>query len=205
MDIVNSHASLTSEQVADVVSDQLTGFVRYARENRYQVGLTETLDCHNVANRIGIVDKARLKRSLKGLMCSNVDDWERYDRMFDLYWRHESGKNSSRVTVGGSGARDKSMPAATQEQQGSQAGGNFDVPDAEGAVGAETSDGRLSQDGASSTESMEKTNFKQLNNAAELRQMEELAQACDIARCVSFNERVQLFIPSVCTRAYNCL
>jgi len=167
---------LSQEQLVGVINEQLTGFVRYARENRYQVGLRETLDCHRLATKIGLVDKARLKHSLKGLMCSNADDWERYDRLFDLYWQYKSGSDSSRVTMGGSGTRDKSMPVADQETQGSQAGGQFDVPDAEGIVGADTADGRLSQDGASSTESLERTNFKQLNNAAELRQMEELAE-----------------------------
>lgn len=168
---------LSHIQRVEAVDEQLTGFVRYARENRYQIGLTETLDCHKLAKQVGILDKVQLKRSLKGLMCSNADDWERFDRLFDLYWEHESGKGASQVTHGGSGTRDKSMPAANQTQQGSQAGGHFDVPDAQGEDGSDSADGRLSQDGASSAEALEKTNFKQLNSAAELRQMEDLAEA----------------------------
>jgi len=149
---------LKHQQVVDAINEQLTGFVRYARENRFQMGLAETLDCQRLACKIGVEDKKGLKLSLKGIMCSNVDDWERYDRLFDLYWQHDQGKNSSRVTHGGSGVREKSLP------------------DASGLSGVETTDGRLSQDGASAAEALERTNFKQLNNAAELRQMEELAE-----------------------------
>jgi len=168
---------LSPEHISNVVNEQLTGFIRYARENRYQLGMTEAMDCHKLVNQIGVIDKRLLKRSLKGLFCSNADDWERYDRLFDLYWQHESGKGSSQVTTGGTGARDKSMPTATDVNQGTQDGGHFDVPDAEGVNNSDSEDGRLSQDGASTAEALERTNFKQLNNAAELRQMEELAEA----------------------------
>jgi len=97
-------------------------FVRYARENRFQMGLAETLDCQRLACKIGVEDKKGLKLSLKGIMCSNVDDWERYDRLFDLYWQHDQGKNSSRVTHGGSGVREKSLPSLDNQQQGKQSG-----------------------------------------------------------------------------------
>lgn len=167
---------LTEQQVSHAVSEQLTGFVRYARENRFPLGVAETMDCHRLASHIGITEKRSLKMALRGLMCGNADDWERYDRLFDLYWKFDSGSGSSRASTGGSGARDKSLPAANSSENRSGKAGNFDVPDASGDHESEAGDGRLSQDGASASELSEKTNFKQLNNAAELRQMEELAE-----------------------------
>ncbi len=167
---------LTHTEVVDRVNEQLTGFVRYARENRFHVGLAETIDCQTLVSQVGIVDKRHLKMALKGLLCSTPDDWVRYDRLFDLYWLHDSGSGSSRATTGGVNERDKSMPAALSQQESRVGGGHFDVPDAAGDTDDKTSDGRLSQDGASTKEAANQTNFKQLNNAAELRQMEELAE-----------------------------
>jgi len=167
---------LSQADVADLINEQLTGFVRYARENRFRVGLAETMDCQKLIKRIGIVDKKNLKLAMRGLLCSNPDDWVRYDRLFDLFWLQERGSGSSRASTGGVSERDKSMPAALGQQESSVAGGHFDVPDAGGVSDSETSDGRLSQDGASRAETKEQTNFKQLNSAVELREMEELAE-----------------------------
>ncbi len=167
---------LSHSDVVDRINEQLTGFVRYARENRFHVGLAETVDCQKLVNRVGIVDKKHLKMAMKGLLCSTPDHWVRYDRLFDLYWLQDKGRGSSRATTGGINERDKSMPSALSQQESRIGGGHFDVPDASADTDSETSDGRLSQDGASTKETIEQTNFKQLNSAAELRQMEELAE-----------------------------
>jgi len=161
------------------VDARLIGFARYARENRFQVGIGEALDCQRIAERVGVLHKAHLKMALKGLMCCNADDWERYDRMFDLYWQHDQGSANTNVTKGGSGARDKNSEngpgqAATSSRRESA---QFDVPDAGAGSANSHQDGRLAQQGASSVEVLERTHFKQLNHAAELRQMEELAES----------------------------
>ena len=166
---------LSQADVQHAINEQLTGFVRYARENRFKVGIAETMDCQALVSRVGIIDKKQLKMAMKGLLCSNADDWLRYDRLFDLYWMYEKGLGSSSATTGGTHERDRSLPASIGQNTGGAAGGHFDVPDASGESNDQTSDGRLSQDGASTTEATAQTNFKQLNNAAELRQMEELA------------------------------
>ena len=176
--MVQPHSPITSlspAEVAHSINQELTGFVRYARENRFKVGIAETMDCQALVHRVGIIDKQQLKMAMKGLLCSNADDWVRYDRMFDLYWMQEKGRGSSRATTGGSHERDRNLPAASG-QNTSASGGHFDVPDASGESDNQANDGRLSQDGASAAETTEQTNFKQLNNAAELRQMEELAE-----------------------------
>jgi len=158
---------LLGHELDDLLTKQMTGFVRYARENRFKLGVAENLDCQKLAASIGIVNKRYLKHALKGLMCSDNDDWERFDRLFDLYWQHEQGKRSAHATTGGSGERDKSMPADNRQPQGAQAGGGqYDVPDTTGIANDEAIDGNLSQDGASAAEALERTNFRQLNNAA---------------------------------------
>jgi len=103
---------LSQQEVALLINEQLTGFVRYARENRFKVGIAETMDCQALVRRVGIIDRKQLKMAMKGLLCSNADDWTRYDRLFDLYWLHDQGRDSSRATVGGNQERDRDIPAA---------------------------------------------------------------------------------------------
>jgi len=173
----NNAESTLDEESIDDLNGSLLGFIRYARENRYKVGVGEALDCQRVVEQVGIEQKAYIKIALKGLMCANADDWERFDRMFDLYWRHDQGSGQSQVTTGGQGQRVKQQ-GAPETQAAKQKPGNqlSDVADATGLEGDAANDGRLSQEGASAAETTEQTNFKQLNHAAELREMEALAE-----------------------------
>ena len=167
--------SLSRQQLEQRVNERLVGFVRYARENRFLVGMGETLDCQRVIARIGINYKPRLKLALKSIMCSNADDWARFDRLFDLYWQHQRGQQQTQRSVGGGGTRMDSTAMNTDKPR-NDSNNQFDVPDAETIDGTGINDGRLSQGGASAGESLESKDFKHINQAAELRQMEDMAE-----------------------------
>ncbi|MDH3386978.1 MAG: hypothetical protein OEN02_03655, partial [Gammaproteobacteria bacterium] len=66
---------------------QITGFARFARAQRFNVGIEETLDSQRLAEHIGITDRRALKLGLKTLLCASPADWERFDALFDNYWR----------------------------------------------------------------------------------------------------------------------
>lgn len=166
---------LNQQQLEQRVNERLVGFVRYARENRFLVGMAESLDCQRVIACIGISYKSRLKLALKSIMCSNADDWERFDRMFDLYWQHQSGQQQTQTCLGGGGTR-TGLTAMRTGQPRNGDNNQFDVPDAQAIDGIGIQDGRLNQAGASAGESLESKNFKHINQAAELRQMEEMAE-----------------------------
>ncbi len=168
--------SLSVEQVADLISERSIGFVRYARENRFPLGVSEGLDCLRVMEIVGVTNKPQLKLALKGLMCSSAEQWERFDRLFDLYWVHNSSSGNSRVSTGGTGSRDKNSTPADSGSGGSSTNPQFDVPDPSDVQSADNAMASLSQQGASATETLAQTHFNQLNHAAELREMEELAK-----------------------------
>lgn len=151
---------------------QITGFARFARAQRFNVGIEETLDSQRLAEHIGITDRRALKLGLKTLLCASPADWERFDALFDNYWRRNQQRQSTQASIGGKAPRQDAL--AQSSRHGKDA--LFDVPDASAldAVGASVDN--LSHGGASAQESTGRKNFDQISDAAELRRMEDLAE-----------------------------
>mgnify|MGYP001815245499 FL=1 len=70
---------LDDRQLADFLQLRLVEFVRLARANNFRVGVAEELDAHQVALKCGLVDSKRLRWGLRALLCSDQDDWQRFD------------------------------------------------------------------------------------------------------------------------------
>ena len=151
---------------------QLTGFSRFARAQNFNVGIQESVDSQRLAASIDVTNRRQLRSGLKALMCSSVSDWERFDTMFDAYWKRDQPRQNTQVSIGGKAPRRSAL--AESNQHGDEA--LFDVPDTNALDAKGASDGNLSHGGASATESISTRNFDQLSNAAELRSMEELAE-----------------------------
>ena len=66
---------------------RLVGFIRFMRGNGYQVGVQEKLDSLKIAEYSGIMNQQRLRWGLRALLCSSNEDWERFDTLFDAYWK----------------------------------------------------------------------------------------------------------------------
>lgn len=151
---------------------QLTEFTRFARAQNFNVGIQESIDSQRLAASIGVTNKRQLQQGLKALMCCSPSDWDRFDTMFDAYWKRDQPRQNTQVSIGGKAPRQSAL--AQSSQHGSDA--SFDVPDANALDAVGASDGNMSHGGASATESISSKNFDQLGNAAELRSMEELAE-----------------------------
>lgn len=151
---------------------QITGFARFVRAQRFSVGIQETLDSQRLAEAVGITNKRQLQQGLKSLLCASTDDWERFDTLFDAYWKRNKPRQNTIASIGGQAPREAALAEAGEPGRDAQ----FDVPEADAldAVGANSGD--LSQGGASATESINGKNFDQLSEAAELRRMEDLAE-----------------------------
>jgi len=151
---------------------QLTGFSRFARAQNFNVGIQESVDSQRLAASIDVTDRRQLRIGLKALMCSSAIDWERFDTVFDAYWKRDQPRQNTQASIGGKAPRQAAL--AESSQHGDDA--LFDVPDANVLDAKGASDGNLSHGGGSATESISTRNFDQLSNAAELRSMEELAE-----------------------------
>lgn len=157
--------------LADHLQTRLVEFVRLARSNDFRVGVAEEIDAQRVALHCGLQDAQRLRWGLRTLLCSDQDDWERFDELFDAYWLPSNLKSTyqampsapvSRDLAGGAGGNDRRGPAAEADSAG-DAGG------ADAAPGG-------TREGASAAEGLERADFQFLADGGQLRTMERLVE-----------------------------
>ena len=84
---------------------RLAGFARTLRDNGFRVGLAETSDALRILASPAAVQPASLKPALRALFCATHSDWERFDEIFDAFWRGD-GMRRRQVLSG--------LPAASQ-------------------------------------------------------------------------------------------
>ncbi|MFL5040656.1 MAG: vWA domain-containing protein [Xanthobacteraceae bacterium] len=77
---------------------RLAGFVRTLRENGFKLGLTETRDALRILSSPAALRPSSLKPALKSLFCATRSDWERFDEIFDAYWRGRGMRRMATVT-----------------------------------------------------------------------------------------------------------
>jgi uncharacterized protein with von Willebrand factor type A (vWA) domain len=75
---------------------RLAEFVRLVRLNDFHVGVAEEIDARRVALNCGLTDGQRLHWGLRALLCSDQDEWERFDELFDAYWRSANMRSTLR-------------------------------------------------------------------------------------------------------------
>jgi uncharacterized protein with von Willebrand factor type A (vWA) domain len=103
-------ATLASDPAGDVpvvtsLAGRMVEFVRLARADRFCVGIQEAGDALRVAQCVTLADPNRLRWGLRSLLCSSLEDWERFDALFDRYWRPANAravriKTSGRISAG---------------------------------------------------------------------------------------------------------
>ncbi len=68
---------------------RLAGFARTLRDNGFQVGLAETRDALHVLASPAALRAISFKPALRALFCATHSDWQRFDEIFDAFWRGE--------------------------------------------------------------------------------------------------------------------
>jgi uncharacterized protein with von Willebrand factor type A (vWA) domain len=66
---------------------RLAGFARTLRDNGLKVGLAETRDALAILALPVAARPTSLKPALRSLFCATHSDWERFDEIFDAFWR----------------------------------------------------------------------------------------------------------------------
>ena len=69
------------------VSEKIVQFSRFVRDHGFTAGVTETLDSVEAARVVGAGDQAVLKHALRAELCSSKDEWDRFDDLFDAFWK----------------------------------------------------------------------------------------------------------------------
>jgi uncharacterized protein with von Willebrand factor type A (vWA) domain len=66
---------------------RLAGFARTLRDNGFRISLSETRDALRVLASPAARRPVSLKPALRSLFCATHSDWERFDEIFDAFWR----------------------------------------------------------------------------------------------------------------------
>jgi uncharacterized protein len=86
---MNPARQQNADSIAAPMRRRLAGFARTLRDNGFRVGLAETGDALAVLASPAAARPTSLKPALRALFCATHSDWERFDEIFDAFWRGE--------------------------------------------------------------------------------------------------------------------
>ncbi len=168
---------VSSDDFSDHLTRRVVEFMRVARNNNFRVGIAEQIDALKVAEHCYITDKYSFKLGLKSLICSDEDDWKKFDEVFDTYWVSSNVKQFVQASQSPA-PKKKSQQQQKQQNEGS----NNQAPKASSADTAakqgedETPEASGSKEGASSTATLAKEDFNSIKDPEEMRKMERLVE-----------------------------
>jgi uncharacterized protein with von Willebrand factor type A (vWA) domain len=141
-----------------------TGFAGWLRANDFRVTSSDVAASMDVALRMGQLDSEVLRWSLRALLCSNAQQWRRFDALFDAYFFVPNRRSLIETRTGGAGRIDAARH-----------GGALD--DSEGtplsraqrhADSAAQPNGKTAEQGAALEESLAHADFRHLHQPDEL-------------------------------------
>jgi len=116
MYVVDNTARL-DQQAGDNLVERVLEFVRFVRQNDFPIGVQEELDALIVARHCNITNQKRLRWGLRSLLCSSSDEWQRFDKLYNVYWLQHVKRSN---TVQGSSPGGKlSLDAVSKNSAGS--------------------------------------------------------------------------------------
>jgi len=174
--------------LADTLLDHLLGFLHHMRSNGFHLGIQEELDVMEMADSGALLQQKRLRWGLRALLCSCSDDWQRFDKLFDTYWKPA---NRTREQAASYSKKMDSKKGLDGGQQGT-GGEAAEADHAEEGDDSDAGEGG-SKGGASIQEATARTDFRQLSDESQMREMELLVErmAKKMRRRMTRRQRVQ--------------
>ncbi len=172
MHLVNKNS--VQQEPTDRLVIRILDFVRFIRENDFHIGVQEELDALTVAKHCNIMDQKRLHWGLRSLLCTNNNEWKRFDKLFQLYWlQHVKRTNYIQGTSPGGKL---SVDAVGQNSDNSK-----EIKGADKAQQDEEGDDSIGQggtrSGASQRESLLQTDFRFLTDNQQMQLMEDMVES----------------------------
>jgi uncharacterized protein len=163
------------ESMAAPMRRRLAGFARTLRSNGFRIGLAETGDALAVFTSPAALRPTSLKPALRALFCATHSDWERFDEIFDAYWRGE-GMRQRQILSGAPGTSRAAPRRLAQAHVPQEALGLADKVERQSDDGAEhAGDGRSRREGASRTEVLSTTDLRHIADPDEVAATHALA------------------------------
>jgi uncharacterized protein with von Willebrand factor type A (vWA) domain len=168
------------DSIVAPVRRRLAGFARTLRDNGFRVGLAETGDALAVLASSAALQPTSLKPALRALFCATHSDWQRFDEIFDAYWRGEGMRR--RQVLSGAAEGKQIMPRPLAEAHVPQEARSIadHVERRHGSEEENAGEGRARREGASRAEAL---SVKDLRHIADPDEMEAThALAARLAR-----------------------
>jgi len=172
MHVVNSKDPW-HEEPGNTLVIRILEFVRFMRENDFHIGIQEELDALTVAKHCNILDQQRLHWGLRSLLCSNDNEWKRFDKLFNTYWLQHVKR--SNYIQGSSPGGKLTVDAATQNSADGK-----EIKGADRAQQGEEGDEPIGQggtrSGASPQQTQLQTDFRFLTDNQQMHLMEQMVE-----------------------------
>jgi uncharacterized protein len=145
------------------VLGRLAGFTATLRDNGFSVGLAEAGDAARIMASPLAARPVWLGQAFRALICSNADEWRKFDEVFAAYWLNRGVRRVVKLSGGAprEGPRTLRQIAAAGAPQGEPQAA--DAPRDRGDDGADNpADRRGRREGASRAEALARTDFRHI-------------------------------------------
>jgi uncharacterized protein len=152
---------------------QLAAFTHTLRDNGFRVGLAETRDALRILASPAAAGPRSLAAAWRALFCATRSDWERFDAIFNAFWRSRSRFVGRRANPG------FTSPAAARPQRADTVAPPAGLAEAvTRPVTAEgdAASGRGRREGASRAEALAAIDLRHIVDPQELAQAHKLAE-----------------------------
>jgi uncharacterized protein len=166
-------ASADPQGVGAQMRRQLAGFTRTLRTHGFRVGLAETRDALRILASPMAARPQLLAAAWRALFCATHSDWERFDAIFNAFWRGRSRWVAGRLTT-----RPRSEAAAptSRHAPGAPPTGLARAITPAPAAEAEGTSGRAQREGASRAERLSTVDLRHIVDQQELAEAHALAE-----------------------------
>jgi uncharacterized protein len=166
---------LAREQIGGSAARRLVGFAHTLRDNGFRIGLTESGDALAVLTSAAALRPTSLKPALRALFCATHSDWEKFDEIFDAFWRGD-GMRQRNVLSGAPGANVGQGRRLAEAHVPQEALGLPDRVERRNDGGEQdAADGRGRREGASRAEVLSATDLRHIANPEEVAATHALA------------------------------
>ena len=158
------------DPIGTAAARQLADFARTLRDNGFRIGLGETRDALAILASSVATRTSSLKPALRSLFCATHSDWEKFDEIFEAFWRGRGMRRAQ--TLGGtaeSAASRRSNAATSRATSGlpDHVKRLEDIGDAAG--------GRGRREGASSAENIVAADLRHITDPDDIARANALA------------------------------
>lgn len=168
-------AVATRNDIGASMRQRLAGFAHTLRDNGFKIGLAETADALALLASPMARRPSSLKPAFRALFCATHSDWEKFDAIFDAYWR-DRGMRSVRIVSGAAGPAPVSRLGGRPADQAGASGQPDHVQRRDGQDGAVAASGNAKREGASRIDNLAAADLRHISDPEDMTQAYALAE-----------------------------